>query len=57
MESNKGPAPGPQPEPWWVRIRRRIRDWRLDQHLAQGMASALGSGAVSLVVLWFRSRY
>jgi hypothetical protein len=57
MNTNKGPVPGPQPEPWWVRIRRRIIAWRLHQRLAQGAASALGSGAVSLVLLWLRSRY
>ncbi|MER6562751.1 hypothetical protein ABT300_34475 [Streptomyces sp. NPDC001027] len=57
MKTNKGPTPGPQPEPWWGRIRRRIITWRLHQYFAQSAASALGSGAVSLILLWFRSRY
>ena len=57
MNTNKGLIPGPQPESWWVRVHRRIVKWRLHQHLARGMASALGSGAVSLILLWLRSRY
>jgi hypothetical protein len=57
MNTNKGPTPEPQPEPRWVQIRQRIVTWRLHQHFARGMASTLGSGAVSLVLLWLHSRY
>ena len=36
---------------------RRLRAWRLHQQLARGMAYSVGSGAVSLLVLYVRSRY
>ncbi|SEE37302.1 hypothetical protein [Streptomyces sp. KS_5] len=57
MHGSKDPTPEPQPQPWWARIHQRLMAWRLHQHFARGMASALGSGAVSVIILWYRSRY
>ncbi|MFJ8551248.1 hypothetical protein [Streptomyces sp. NPDC093676] len=45
-----------EPESWWVRLLRRLREWRLHQYAARGMAYGLGSGAVSLLILWIQSR-
>ncbi|MGW0188149.1 hypothetical protein ACWDV7_20590 [Streptomyces sp. NPDC003362] len=46
-----------QPEGHWKRLRRRLREWRLHQHLARGVAYGVGSGAVSLIVVWVQTRY
>ncbi|MFJ3658255.1 hypothetical protein ACIPPR_33725 [Streptomyces nigra] len=34
---------------------RRPSDWQIRQHLARGLAYGIGSGAVSLLVLWVQS--
>lgn len=38
--------------PWWPR-----REHRLHVHLAQGVSYGVGSGAVSLLILWVESRF
>jgi urease alpha subunit len=40
-----------------ARIRRRMRAWQIRQHVARGVAYGVGSGAVSLLVLWIQTRY
>ncbi|WP_282703900.1 hypothetical protein [Streptomyces sp. CC219B] len=40
-----------------ARICRRLREWRIHQHVARGMAYGVGSGAVSLLVIWVQTRY
>jgi hypothetical protein len=44
-----------EPEGRMARLWRRLRQWRLHQHLARGMAYGVGSGAVSLLLLWAQS--
>ncbi|MEU8992882.1 hypothetical protein AB0C98_41995 [Streptomyces sp. NPDC048558] len=39
-----------------ARIRRRLSEWQIRQHVARGMAYGVGSGAVSLLVLWVQTR-
>ncbi|MFH9663633.1 hypothetical protein ACH4NF_35790 [Streptomyces sp. NPDC017248] len=39
-----------------TRLRLRLLEWRVHQHLVRGMAYGLGSGAVSLLILWARTR-
>lgn len=39
------------------RFRRRMREWQIKQHVARGVAYGVGSGAVSLLVLWVQTRY
>lgn len=46
-----------EPEGRTARYRRRIREWQIRQHLVRGMAYGVGSGAVSLLVLWVQTRY
>lgn len=40
-----------------TRIRRRMREWQIKQHIVRGMAYGVGSGAVSLLVVWVQTRY
>jgi hypothetical protein len=44
--------PGKRPARLW----RRLRTWQLQQQLARGLAYGVGSGAVSLLLLWVQSR-
>ncbi|MFE0453119.1 hypothetical protein ACFW2D_17900 [Streptomyces sp. NPDC058914] len=44
-----------EPESRLVRLRRRLWEWRVHQHLVRGMAYGVGSGAVSLLLLWAQS--
>ncbi|MBB6081624.1 hypothetical protein [Streptomyces paradoxus] len=46
-----------EPEGRIARRRRRLWEWRIHQHAARGMAYGVGSGAVSLLLLWVQSRY
>jgi hypothetical protein len=39
------------------RLRRRMREWQIKQQVARGLAYGIGSGAVSLIVLWVQARY
>lgn len=39
----------------WRRLVKSRRDLQL--HAMRGVASGLGSGAVSLIILWIQSRY
>jgi hypothetical protein len=40
-----------------LRLWRRLWQWRIQQHLARGLAYGVGSGAVSLLLLWAQGRY
>ncbi|MGV9237819.1 hypothetical protein [Streptomyces nigra] len=55
--SKTGDQGKPKRERRAARWRRRMREWRLHQQLARGMAYGVGSGAVSLLLLWVQSRY
>ncbi|MGC9499261.1 hypothetical protein [Streptomyces sp. WG7] len=46
-----------EPETRKQRVRRRMREWQIRQHLARGLAYGVGSGAVSLLVVWVQTRY
>ncbi|GGU12881.1 hypothetical protein [Streptomyces lateritius] len=46
-----------KPESRTARLRRRIREWQIRQHVVRGMAYGVGSGAVSLIVLWVQTRH
>lgn len=45
-----------EPESRTARFRRRMREWQIKQHVARGLAYGVGSGAVSLLVLWAQTR-
>ncbi|MEU4359413.1 hypothetical protein [Streptomyces virginiae] len=45
-----------EPEGCLSRVRRRLLEWHVHQHLVRGMAYGVGSGAVSLLLLWAQSR-
>jgi hypothetical protein len=36
---------------------QRTSGWQIRQHVARGVAYGVGSGAVSLLVLWVQTRY
>ncbi|WP_192342373.1 hypothetical protein [Streptomyces sp. VITNK9] len=36
---------------------QRLREWHIHQYAARGLAYDVGSGAVSLFVLWVQARY
>lgn len=38
------------------RLRRRMQEWQIRQQVARGLAYGIGSGAVSLIVLWAQHR-
>jgi hypothetical protein len=40
-----------------ARYRRQLSEWQVRKHLVRGMAYGVGSGAVSLLVLWVQTRY
>lgn len=44
-----------KPEGRWARLWRWLSEWRVQQHLVRGMAYGVGSGAVSLLLLWVQS--
>ncbi|WP_333758847.1 hypothetical protein [Streptomyces sp. ISBFB 2968] len=46
-----------EPESRTARFRRRMREWQIHQHAARGLAYGVGSGAVSLLILWTQTRY
>ena len=46
-----------EPESWLARLLRRMREWRIHQQVVRGMAYGVGSGAVSLLLLWVQARY
>jgi len=53
-----------EPESRTARLRRRMRDWQrrmeewqIRQQVARGLAYGVGSGAVSLLVVWAQTRY
>lgn len=46
-----------EPEGLKARVRRRMREWQIRQQVARGLAYGVGSGAVSLLLLWAQSRY
>lgn len=48
---------GDEPEGRTARLRRRMREWQIQQHVARGLAYGVGSGAVSLLLLWVQTRY
>ncbi|MFF6881345.1 hypothetical protein ACFY9S_39550 [Streptomyces sp. NPDC012474] len=48
---------GEQPEGRMAGLWRRMWEWRVQQHLARGLAYGVGSGAVSLLLLWVQIRY
>jgi hypothetical protein len=47
----------PKPESRTERFRRRMREWQIRQQVARGLAYGVGSGAVSLIVVWAQTRY
>lgn len=51
-----GNTPG-EPESRLARFRRRMREWQIRQQVARGLAYGVGSGAVSLLVVWVQTRY
>jgi hypothetical protein len=46
-----------EPESHTERFRQRMREWQIRQQVARGRAYGVGSGAVSLLVLWVQTRY
>ncbi|MGW1328307.1 hypothetical protein ACWD64_37985 [Streptomyces antibioticus] len=48
---------------WWASIRIHLRKWGgggghgVHHHFLQGMAYKLGSGAVTLLILWWETRH
>ncbi|MGW3984760.1 hypothetical protein [Streptomyces mirabilis] len=56
-KTNSTDNTGSEPEGRMARLWRRLREWRLHQHVARGMAYGVGSGAVSLLLLWVQTRY
>ncbi|MEU0031180.1 hypothetical protein [Streptomyces sp. NPDC006335] len=46
-----------EPENRTARLRSRLREWQIRQQAARGLAYGIGSGAVSLLVLWAQHRY
>ncbi|MET9445004.1 hypothetical protein [Streptomyces sp. NPDC006610] len=40
-----------------TRLRRRLIEWSIHQHLMRGLAYGVGSGAVSLLILWIQNRH
>lgn len=56
-ETNSSNRDGDEPEGRTARFRRRIREWQIRQHVARGLAYGVGSGAVSLLVMWVQTRY
>lgn len=46
-----------EPEGRMARLRQRLSDWQITQHVARGLAYGVGSGAVSILVLWAQTRY
>lgn len=46
-----------EPESRMARWRRRMSEWQIKQQLARGLAYGVGSGAVSLLVVWVQTRY
>jgi hypothetical protein len=45
-----------QPEGRIAGLWRLMWEWRVQQHLARGLAYGVGSGAVSLLLLWVQTR-
>lgn len=39
------------------KLRQRMSEWQIRQQVARGMAYGIGSGAVSLLILWAQTRY
>ena len=56
-KTNSADNPPGEPETRKERFRRRMREWQIRQHLARGLAYGVGSGAVSLLVVWVQTRY
>lgn len=48
---------GDEPESRMERFRRQMREAQIRQHVARGLAYGVGSGAVSLLVVWVQTRY
>ncbi|MFE0823770.1 hypothetical protein [Streptomyces sp. NPDC058847] len=46
-----------EPERHTEPFRQRMRGWQIRQQVARGLAYGVGSGAVSLLVLWVQTRY
>jgi hypothetical protein len=48
---------------WWRRIARYLRRWRerhgriISDQMLRGASYSLGSGAVSLIILWFETHH
>ncbi|MGW7283914.1 hypothetical protein ACWGH4_00185 [Streptomyces sp. NPDC054847] len=55
MDGSKKNEEG-QPEGRLTRLRRRLSEWRIHQYVARGMATGIGSGAVSIIILWVQAR-
>jgi len=59
-QSNKDRPPRDR---WLRRIGRHLREWRQRQgrivsdQVLRGASYSLGSGAVSLIILWFETRH
>lgn len=60
MKSNKF---GQCPDTWRARMVRYLREWRarhgrsVQDQVWRGMGYGVGTGAVSLIVAWFQSRF
>ncbi|GGS96988.1 hypothetical protein GCM10010270_81260 [Streptomyces violaceus] len=60
MQRNKEPDPLNR---WWHRAWRHLRKWRnrhgrtVQDQMIRGVASGVGSGAVSLLIIWVQTRY
>ncbi|MER5312958.1 hypothetical protein ABT034_34895 [Streptomyces sp. NPDC002773] len=65
MQGNKNAAGGDSgPENTWVartarnlRKRLHLRGHRVHHHFIHGASYSLGSGAVSLIILWLQNRF
>lgn len=65
LQSNNDDPPGPSTpmdkphSPVWARLRKRLRNDGQTVHrgLLEGASTKLGSGAVTLIILWMQSRH
>ncbi|MGW1506413.1 hypothetical protein ACWCQW_49685 [Streptomyces mirabilis] len=48
---------GDEPEGRMDKLRQHMSEWQIREHVARGMAYGIGSGAVSLLILWAQTRY
>ncbi|MFE1949941.1 hypothetical protein ACFW9D_05665 [Streptomyces sp. NPDC059524] len=56
----KGNKEGPEPGGGLARLRHHLRRWQarsLHEQVLRGAAYSVGSGAVSLILVWVESRF